>query len=1009
LDTFDSIDVLWVLISAALVMFMQAGFSALESGLVRSKNSINVAAKNFTDFVISSTIFWLFGFALMFGASGGSLLGWGGFAYDAAETSQQGAFFIFQLGFAGTAATIVSGAVAERMRFAGYIVITVIMATLTYPVVGHWAWGGIGGGPEGWLEDLGFVDFAGSTVVHSVGGWAALAAILVLGPRIGRFGPGAVRIHGHDLPLVTVGVFILWVGWFGFNGGSTLALDESVPAIIVNTSIAAALGGVAALFVSWFHHERPEIETTMNGALAGLVGITASAHAVTTPEAAVIGVVSAIIMFLVTQLLERLEIDDAVGAVPVHLGAGVWGTMAVAVFGSTEVLDTGLSRLEQLGVQALGVSVIAAWTFGVMYGVMKMLDQRLVQFRIDPEGESAGLNVAEHGSSTEILDLLIDMDEQRRSADYSRPVRVEPHTEVGQIAAQYNVVLEEINAETARRQAVAAALEDKAASLALLEGIAAGTNDAETLTEAITIALREVCKFTGWPVGHLYRVEQTSRALVPTQTWYISDPETFADFRALSESSRFEIGEGLPGLVLETGRPQTIRMPAADARFPQSAAASDAGIRAGFAFPITAGADIVGVLEFFSDQSSDLAPQMLDLMAVVGTQLGRAFERRHATEERFRAVVDNMPAVVFLKDAESRFIFVNRHYEDRYGFTLDELVGRTPLDVPEKSGGFLARELVIERDREVIEAGRALEYEVDLPSGEVLASVQFPILNPVGRVVAVGGVELDITDRKKHEAELAALVAQVESARDEALGATRAKTQFLANMSHELRTPLNAIIGFTRIVRRKAPPDMAQQQVENLDRILLSAESLLSLINDILDLSRVEAGRVEVLPSLLDPGKVAQEVASTVSPLAGDKGLSLMIDTDNAPADAFQDGEKVSQILLNLVGNAIKFTPQGSVSLTAGGDDDELVFDVVDTGVGIKAEALENIFEEFTQADGSTTRTFGGSGLGLTISARLAKLLGGRIDVESEIGRGSRFSLRLPRRYTNTSSGEETQ
>ena len=217
MDSFESIDVLWVLISAALVMFMQAGFSALESGLVRSKNSINVAAKNFTDFLVSSTIFWLFGYALMFGVDGGSVLGWGGFAFDAAGSAQEGAFFIFQLGFAGTAATIVSGAVAERMRFAGYIVVTMMMATLIYPIVGHWAWGGIGGGPQGWLEDIGFVDFAGSTVVHSVGGWAALAAILVIGPRVGRFGPGAVTIHGHDLPLVTVGVFILWVGWFGFN------------------------------------------------------------------------------------------------------------------------------------------------------------------------------------------------------------------------------------------------------------------------------------------------------------------------------------------------------------------------------------------------------------------------------------------------------------------------------------------------------------------------------------------------------------------------------------------------------------------------------------------------------------------------------------------------------------------------------------------------------------------------------------------------------------------------
>src|SRR5262245_48884885 len=227
MPTVEPVDIAWILVCAALVMFMQAGFTALESGLVRSKNSINVAIKNFANFLIAASLFWLFGFGLMFGADGGGVVGTSSFAFDS-DSAFLSAFFVFQLGFIGTATTLISGAVAERMRFAGYLVLALFVAAVTYPVFGHWAWGSgvlIGDARgDGWLKELGFVDFAGSTVVHSVGGWFALAAIIILGPRIGRFGKNAVPIRGHDLPLTTVGVFVLWVGWFGFNGGSTLAL-----------------------------------------------------------------------------------------------------------------------------------------------------------------------------------------------------------------------------------------------------------------------------------------------------------------------------------------------------------------------------------------------------------------------------------------------------------------------------------------------------------------------------------------------------------------------------------------------------------------------------------------------------------------------------------------------------------------------------------------------------------------------------------------------------------------
>jgi Amt family ammonium transporter len=483
---------------------MQAGFSCLESGLVRTKNSINVAAKNFADFCLASVVFWLFGFALMFGATSGGFFGTSGFLFDDTANPWLMAFFIFQLGFCGTAVTIVSGAVSERMRFAGYLVIATIVSAVIYPLIGHWVWGSAGGASSGgWLEQMGFIDFAGSTVVHSVGGWIALAAIIIIGPRIGRFGENSVPIHGHDLPFVTLGVFLLWFGWFGFNGGSTLALTPEVPTIIVNTTVSGAFGGLVAMGLAWRLSGRPDVAMIMNGSLAGLVGITASAHIMTPVAAAGIGCIAAVVMYGVTMLLEKLEIDDVVGAVPVHLAAGIWGTLAVAIFGDPESWGTGLGRWDQLVVQATGVGATFLWAFGLGF-ILLWLINRVYPLRIDPEGERVGLNVAEHGASTEILDLLTEMDAQRRANDFSQPVNVEPHTEIGQIAQQYNRVIADINAEQRRREAATEALKQKTVSLELLQEAAAAANQAKTIEDAVQRCLEDICVFGGWAVGHCY-------------------------------------------------------------------------------------------------------------------------------------------------------------------------------------------------------------------------------------------------------------------------------------------------------------------------------------------------------------------------------------------------------------------------------------------------------------------------------------------------------------------------
>jgi Amt family ammonium transporter len=449
------VDIFWVLICAGLVFLMQAGFTCLESGLTRSKNSINVAIKNITDFGISTILFWAFGFALMFGTSHGAWIGLTGFFLPLDEGTWPTAFFLFELMFCATAVTIVSGATAERMRFRSYIIVSIILSGLIYPTFGHWVWNGSQNGiSSGWLGMLGFVDFAGSTVVHSVGGWVALAALLVIGPREGRFPKVGVhkKIHGSNLPLSVLGVLLLWLGWFGFNGGSTLAMNDQVAGIVTNTFLAGASGSMATLAIGWMLRRRADVELLIFGAIAGLVAITAPAHAVNAIWALVIGGIGGIVMLGVEYLLEYFHIDDAVGAIPVHLGAGIWGTLAVAIFGETELLNTGLDRWTQLLTQVIGIGVCFLWVFGTSYISFRVIN-RFLPLRVTPEDEYIGLNVSEHGATTELLDMFRIMDDQARTGDMNLRVPVEPFTEVGQIAARYNWVMDALQKTTAKTEA----------------------------------------------------------------------------------------------------------------------------------------------------------------------------------------------------------------------------------------------------------------------------------------------------------------------------------------------------------------------------------------------------------------------------------------------------------------------------------------------------------------------------------------------------------------------------
>ena len=418
------VDTLWVLVAGMLVFFMNLGFGCVESGFCRAKNCVNILSKNFIVFAISSIGFWLLGWGLMFG-DGNSIIGTQGlFAVSGADNSPvtgdayQGTYsainwsgvplwakFFFQLVFCGTAATIVSGAVAERIKYLSFIVFSFIMALIVYPVVGHWIWGG------GWLAARGFLDFAGSTQVHSIGGWAALVGVVILGPRIGKYGDkGRVQaIPGHSLSLATIGCFVLWLGWFGFNPGSTMGVDpEAISLIVVTTNTAAATGVLSATMVAWLLLGKPDLGMTLNGCLAGLVAITAPCAFVTVGAAAIIGAIAGALVVLGVLFFDWMKCDDPVGATSVHLLNGIFGTLCVGLFMTPEAaaalgsenIKPGLfygGGLHQLLVQMTGVVACAVYVVAVTTVAWLAL-KFTMGIRVSVEEEREGLDIGEHGN-----------------------------------------------------------------------------------------------------------------------------------------------------------------------------------------------------------------------------------------------------------------------------------------------------------------------------------------------------------------------------------------------------------------------------------------------------------------------------------------------------------------------------------------------------------------------------------------------------------------------------------
>jgi Amt family ammonium transporter len=695
----SSIDLLWVILAAALVFLMQAGFLCLETGFTRSKNSINVAVKNLADFGLSVLLFWAVGFGLMFGATQTGWVGTsrflpnlsGGSAWDAA-------FFLYQVVFCGTAVTIVSGAVAERVRFGGYLFIALIVG-VTYPLFGHWVWGGALADQTPWLAGLGFVDFAGSSVVHSVGGWFSLVACLIIGPRLGRFGKQGEPhdTPGSNLPMAMLGTLLLWFGWIGFNGGSTLALDATVPGIILNTMLAAGAGMLIAGAMGWFERGHPQPSPLINGTLAGLVAITANCHSVTSADALLIGAVGGGLAHLTCRLLLRLKIDDVISAVPVHLVAGIWGTLAVALFGDLDILGTGLSRWQQFQVQAWGVVACGGLCLTVAIPTL-WAAHRLIGLRVSEEDEKLGLNVAEHRASTELYDFATTLQRQAETKDLSLRAPVEAFTEVGQIAERYN--------------------------------------------------------------------------------------------------------------------------------------------------------ELMGVIQRSTTDIAELK----------------------ATEKLLREAHRNAEA------------------------------------------------------------------------------------------------------------------------------ANQAKTEFLANMSHEIRTPLHGILSFSRFGTKRAEADGNEKLHGYFEKIGTSGDRLLLLVNDLLDLAKLESGKIEFDFTTCDLGNVVACVVDEFASLVSEQQLSVAFEKPPGDTSVEADRGKIMQVLRNVINNAIKFSPKGSaiqVSLTPAPHGGPRI-EISDQGMGIPADELDAVFDKFVQSTKTRTQA-GGTGLGLSICREIMTGHHGSITASNVEGGGARFVIEWPR------------
>lgn len=487
----SNLDLLWILLSAFLVFLMQLGFAYIETGTVRTKNTINVAMKNLIDTVFSIIFFWLIGFGIMFGTDSHGLFGIDKFIIDGLNVEDNGIFF-FQAMFAATAITIISGAVAERIKFNGYIVVAIIVSAIIYPVFGHWAWN-----ENGWLNDLGFIDFAGSTVVHSLGAWIGLAGTIVLGPRLGKFKKGKIKYFApSNHNFIVFGVFILFFAWFGFNAGSLLKFEGAVTLILLNTLLSGVFGGLGGWIITTFSKEKVAVEIFSFGIIAGLVGITAGCYELTLVQSAFVGFVSAFIMYYSDQfLLKVLKVDDPLSAVSIHGFAGAWGTIAVGIFAK---LPEGVSRFDLIWVQTLGV--LTAFLFAMSLGfILFLFLYKINLLRVRKKHEVLGLNTSEHNAKLPWVETIESIVNIMKTGNIQKKVYEERDTEIGIVARFFNILLRILREKNAKLTNSNRSLEKKAYFDALTgiynrRGFEEKIKD-KTLTFNYTVAMLDIDKF----------------------------------------------------------------------------------------------------------------------------------------------------------------------------------------------------------------------------------------------------------------------------------------------------------------------------------------------------------------------------------------------------------------------------------------------------------------------------------------------------------------------------------